>query len=67
MSSYRMVDAREIAKRLGITEKHAYKIIRSLNAELEVEGYCIVRGRVDESYFAKRYFPGEEEDGNARI
>lgn len=67
MSSYRMVDAREVAKRLGITEKHAYKIIRSLNAELEVKGYCIVRGRVDENYFAKRYFPGEEEDGNARI
>lgn len=64
----RMIGVKSVAERLRITEKHAYKIIRSLNNELEERGYCIVRGRVDEGYFAKRYFPSmqkktEDDDG----
>ena len=41
----------EVAKELGISESHAYKIMRKLNAELKEKGYMTIAGRVNCKFF----------------
>lgn len=52
----RMIGAAKVAAILGISESHAYVVIRELNKELEKAGYLTIRGKVDSSYLYKRYF-----------
>lgn len=52
----KMIDASRVAEILGISESHAYVVIRTLNQELEKAGYLTIRGKVDYSYLRKRYF-----------
>ena len=48
------VTAGEVASILGISEGHAYKIIRMLNEELKTAGYLTIAGKVPVKYFEKR-------------
>lgn len=41
---------------LGVKQDAAYKIIRTLNAELKEKGYITVAGRVSKKYFDERYY-----------
>jgi hypothetical protein len=46
----------DVAEFLGISDPQAYKIIRSLNAELEKKGYVTVAGRISKVYFHDKYY-----------
>ena len=41
---------------LGVSESKAYGLIRTMNEELQSQGYLTVRGRVPVAYVKKRFF-----------
>ncbi|MBU8590804.1 ICEBs1 excisionase [Bacillus spizizenii] len=41
---------------LKVKKGKAYEVIRQLNAQLEKQGYKVVKGRVNRRYFEKCYF-----------
>jgi len=51
-----MMTADDVAKELGISKGHAYKLIRQLNGELEQAGYIIVSGKVPRAFWDKKFF-----------
>jgi phytoene/squalene synthetase len=46
----------DVAKELGISKAHAYKLIRSMNMELQKQGYITIAGRVSRKYFEERVY-----------
>lgn len=48
----------EVAKELGISESHAYKIMRKLNDELKEQGYMTIAGRVNRKFFMEKFCYG---------
>ena len=50
------LNAKDISNILGVSEPMSYKIISQLNSELAEMGYLVVRGKVNRSYFEKRFF-----------
>ncbi len=53
-------DVKDVMKILCVGETYAYKVIKTLNKELEESGYLTVRGRVNAKYFNERYmFEGD--------
>ena len=50
------ITAKELSKLMGISEGHAYKIIRQLNRELQEQGYLSIAGKVSRKYFEKRWY-----------
>lgn len=53
-----MVYADEVAAALGIAKETAYKIIRTLNKELEEKGYIVVSGRLPRKYWEEKFYGG---------
>ena len=51
-----MMTATDVAKILGVSVGHAYKIIKKLNIELEQAGYLVIAGKVPRGYFEKRWY-----------
>lgn len=51
-----MVDAGEVAQRLGVSRSLAYRIIKELNGEMERRGCRTIRGRVSNELFEEVYF-----------
>ena len=47
--------ADDIAYLLSRSQSVAYKVLNDLNADLERQGYYIVRGRVPKKYFCERF------------
>ena len=60
MEKRKMLNAKEVAEGLEISNSYAYKIIDQLNGELQKAGYLTIPGKVDSLYLEKRYFPSEE-------
>lgn len=48
--------ALEVAKILGVSRGHAYKLIQKLNKELADKGYLVVAGKVPVRYFEECYY-----------
>lgn len=48
--------AEELADLLRISKSTAYVHIKQMNAELENEGYLVVRGKIPIAYVEKRFF-----------
>ena len=46
----------ELAEILGISVGHSYKIIRSLNKELDKKGYLTIAGKLPRKYFYDKYY-----------
>jgi len=46
--------ADDVARELGISKSHAYKIIHRLNAELKEKGFLTISGRVSRKYFIEK-------------
>jgi len=44
----------DVARELGISKSHAYKIIQKLNAELKEKGFLTISGRVNRKYFMEK-------------
>ena len=53
--------AEDVAKELGISKSHAYKIMRELNQELKEKGYLIIAGRVNRKFFMEKFCYGGTE------
>lgn len=53
--------AEDVAKELDISVSHAYKIMRSLNAELKAKGYMVISGRVNRKFFNEKFGYEKEE------
>ena len=64
-----LMTADEVAETLGVSAQTAYRIIRTLNSELEAKGYLTVTGRVNRKFFAEKFygFPESEVRDNARV
>ena len=50
------ITASELAQIMGISDGHAYKLIREMNSELKKEGYLTVAGRLPRAYLEKCLF-----------
>ena len=56
----RLIGAEEVAETLGVSRTYAYDVIKNLNKELRKEGYLTIAGKVEGTYFLRRYFPSFE-------
>ena len=55
MEECMFIKADESRRLLGISRSKAYQIIRELNAELKSQGYMVLNGKVNRSYFMKKF------------
>ena len=55
-----MVYADEVANVLGVAKETAYKIIRTLNKDLEKKGYIVVSGRLPRRFWEEKFYGGAE-------
>lgn len=55
-----MVYADEVAATLGVAKETAYKIIKSLNKDLEEKGYVIVSGRLPRRFWEEKFYGGAD-------
>lgn len=51
-----LITAEEVAKELGISVGHDYKIVKKLNDELKAKGYITIAGKVSRQYFGERLY-----------
>ena len=51
-----MMNANDVAKELGVSKGHAYKMIRKLNEELEAAGYIVVSGKIPRAFWEKKFY-----------
>lgn len=50
------MNVHDVISALGVSRSSAYKIIRTLNIELQEKGYLVVSGKVPRRYFLARYY-----------
>lgn len=62
-TSRRMLTAKEVAERLGVSRTTAYSVIRKLNEEMARRGCKVIPGRVSNEYFEISYFGDRGEGG----
>ena len=60
MAESTFIRADEIVRELGISEASAYKLIRTLNEELNEKGFYTVRGILSRKYFLERVYGVEK-------
>ena len=58
----RMLTAKAVAARLGVSRTTAYAVIRELNEEMARRGCKVIPGRVSNEYFEIAFF-GERSGG----
>lgn len=51
-----LLTATDIAERMGINKKAAYKILNQLNEELSKKGYLTIPHRIPERYLMERFY-----------
>ena len=56
MGTSYMMTADEVAAELGISNGHAYKMIRQMNKELEKAGFIVVAGKIPRAFWEKKFF-----------
>jgi len=56
----------EVAKELDISIPYAYKLIRSMNAELKKTGCITISGRIDRKFFYEKFY-GTRDQNERRI
>jgi predicted transcriptional regulator len=48
--------AEDVAEELGVSKAYAYKLIRSLNGDLQNRGFITINGRVSRQYFNEKLY-----------
>ena len=48
--------AGEVAEELGVSTAYAYKLIRTLNSDLQKRGFITINGRVSRQYFNEKLY-----------
>ena len=56
MASTMFMRVDEVAKELGVSVPYAYKLIRSMNAELKKTGCITISGRIDRKFFHEKFY-----------
>lgn len=56
MAKALLMNVKEVAKTLGISESRSYKLIQDLNEELKAKGYITLSGRISRYYFAEKAY-----------
>ncbi len=56
MKENHMMTAEDVAKELGVSKGHAYKLIRELNEELQSKGYLVVAGKVPKAFWETKFY-----------
>ena len=56
MKTNYMMTAEEVAEELGISKGHAYKIVRTLNQELQDRGFIVVAGKVPRAFWETKFY-----------
>ena len=56
-------DVEDVMEILCVGVTYAYKVIKTLNKELEESGYLTVKGRVNAKYFNERYMIDDNDVG----
>lgn len=51
MAGQMFLRVEEVAEELGVSKPYAYKLIRSMNAELKKTGCITISGRIDRKFF----------------
>lgn len=51
----------EVAEELGVSIPYAYKLIRSMNAELKKTGCITIAGRIDRKFFYEKFYGTREQ------
>ena len=51
-----MANYQYIAKELNCSKSHAYKLIKSMNKELDSQGYVTMPGRIPRAFWATKMF-----------
>lgn len=54
MANNTFLKVEDVAEILGVSKSYAYKIVRSLNAELKEKGFLVVSGRINRRYFLEK-------------
>ncbi len=62
MTEKMFITAEEAAEILGISKAHAYKILQTLNKELQAQGYITISGKINKRYFLERTCYGTQEE-----
>ena len=47
------ITAPELAQVMGVSNGHAYKLIRAMNTELKKQGYMTIAGKLPRAYLEK--------------
>ncbi len=47
------ITASELAEVMGVSNGHAYKLIREMNSELKKQGYLTIAGKLPRAYLEK--------------
>ena len=55
MNENSFMKVNDVAKELGISVSHTYKIMQQLNRELKEKGYMTIAGRVNRKYFMEKF------------
>lgn len=48
--------AQDVKELLSVSDSKAYGLIRTMNEELQAQGFLTVRGRIPVAYMEKRFF-----------
>lgn len=56
MKTNYMMTAEDVANEIGVSKGHAYKLIRTLNKELEASGFVVVAGKVPRAFWEKKFY-----------
>ena len=56
MNECQFYSAMEVARLLGVSKGHAYKIVKNLNNELKSKGFIVIAGKVSKQYFNERCY-----------
>lgn len=51
-----LMTANDVAKELGVSKGHAYKVIRILNEELKEKGFVVITGKIPRAFWEKKFY-----------
>ena len=55
--------AQDLSELLSVSESKSYSLIRTMNDELQQQGFLVVKGRIPAAYVEKRFFGISGQDG----
>lgn len=56
------MDVNDIMEVTKMSEAYAYKLIKTLNEELDKQGFITIRGRISKKYFEERVYGVRKDD-----